>query len=52
MDFVPDAMLTFAMSTPSGETLSAAAIRERTETVLTGRFVTLCTVPQALERAA
>ncbi len=52
VDFVPDAMLTFAMRTPAGETLSAAAIRERTETVLTGRFVTLCTVQQALERAA
>jgi len=47
----PDAMLTFDMQTPAGERLSAAAIRERTETVLAGRFVTLCSVAQALERA-
>ena len=39
------------MTTPSGETLSAAAIRERTETVLAGRFATICTVEQALARA-
>jgi len=51
VDFVPDAMLTFDMQTPAGERLSAAAIRERTETVLAGRFVTLCSVAQALERA-
>lgn len=51
VDFVGDATLTFDMTTPAGATLSAAAIRERTETVLTGRFATLCTAAQALERA-
>lgn len=51
VDFVGDAMLTFDMATPGGSTLAAAAIRERTETVLAGRFVTLCSVPQALDRA-
>jgi nicotinamidase-related amidase len=51
VDFVPDAMLTFDMQTPAGARLAAAAIRERTETVLAGRFVTLCSVAQALERA-
>lgn len=51
VDFVGDAMLTFDMSTPAGEKLTAAQIRERTETVLVNRFVTLTTVPQALERA-
>jgi len=52
VDFVGDATLTFAMTTPAGATLSAAAIRERTETVLAGRFCTLATVEQALARAA
>jgi nicotinamidase-related amidase len=51
VDFVGAATLTFDMRTPSGGTLSAAAIRERTETVLAGRFVTLCSVEQALQRA-
>ena len=51
VDFVGDAMLTFEMTTPSGAAMSAAAIRERTETVLAGRFATICSVPQALERA-
>ena len=51
VDYVTEATLTFDMRTPSGATLSAAAIRERTETVLAGRFATLCTVEQALQRA-
>ncbi|MEP6875856.1 MAG: isochorismatase family protein [Burkholderiales bacterium] len=51
VDFVTEATLTFDMTTPAGATLSAAAIRERTETVLAGRFATLCTAAQALERA-
>jgi nicotinamidase-related amidase len=46
------ATLTFDMTTPSGRTLSAAEIRERTETVLVDRFATLVTVEQALARAA
>jgi len=51
VDYVSEATLTFDMRTPSGGTLTAAAIRERTETVLADRFVTLCTAAQALERA-
>lgn len=51
VDYVTEATLTFDMRTPAGATLSAAAIRERTETVLAGRFATICTVGQALERA-
>lgn len=52
VDFVSDAMLTFSMTTPAGATLCAAAIRERTETVLAGRFATLVSAEQALARAA
>jgi len=52
VDFCGDATLTFDMTTPSGRTLSAAEIRERTETVLAGRFATLTTVDEALARAA
>ncbi len=52
VDFVGDATLTFDMSTPAGRTLTAADIRERTETVLVDRFATLTTVEQALARAA
>jgi nicotinamidase-related amidase len=52
VDFVGAATLTFEMTTPAGTPLSAAQIRERTETVLAGRFATLCSVEQALARAA
>ena len=41
-------MLTFDMTTPSGERLSAAQIRERTETVLAGRFATIRRVEEVL----
>jgi nicotinamidase-related amidase len=51
VDYVTDATLTFDMQTPSGTTLAAAQIKERTATVLAGRFATLCTVQQALQRA-
>jgi len=51
VDYVTEATLTFDMTTPAGATLSAAAIRERTETVLAGRFATLCSAAQALARA-
>jgi nicotinamidase-related amidase len=51
VDYVTEATLTFDMRTPAGEVLTAAAIRERTETVLAGRFATLCTVEEALQRA-
>lgn len=52
VDFVTEATLTFDMKTPAGTTLTAAQIRERTATVLAGRFATLCTVEEALARAA
>ena len=51
VDYVGDATLTFDMKTPSGETLTAAQIRERTETVLVHRFAELATVEEALARA-
>ncbi|HEX4509139.1 MAG TPA: isochorismatase family protein [Burkholderiaceae bacterium] len=50
VDFVGDATLTFDMQTPAGAPLTAAQIRERTETVLKGRFATLATVEEALAR--
>lgn len=52
VDYVTEATLTFDMRTPTGGTLTAAQIRERTATVLAGRFATLCTVEEALARAA
>jgi nicotinamidase-related amidase len=52
VDYVTEATLTFDMQTPAGKLLTAEAIRERTETVLTGRFATLVTAAQALERVA
>ena len=51
VDFVGDATLTFDMTTPAGATLTAAQIRERTETVLVNRFAELATVEDALARA-
>jgi len=52
VDYVTEATLTFAMRTPSGGELTPAQIRERTATVLAGRFATICTVEEALQRAA
>jgi nicotinamidase-related amidase len=52
VDYVSEATLTFDMRTPDGALLSAAAIKERTATVLAGRFATICSVSQALARAA
>lgn len=52
VDFVTEATLTFDMATPQSGRLSAAQIQERTATVLAGRFATLCSVDQALARAA
>jgi len=51
VDYVTDATLTFDMATPQGQLLTAAQIRERTETVLAGRFATICSADQALARA-
>ncbi|MEJ7807761.1 MAG: cysteine hydrolase, partial [Telluria sp.] len=52
VDYVTDATLTFDMLQPDGSPLSAADIKSRTATVLSERFATLCTVDQALARAA
>jgi nicotinamidase-related amidase len=52
IDYVTDATHTFDMVQPDGSPLSAADIKARTATVLSGRFATLCTVEQALARAA
>jgi nicotinamidase-related amidase len=52
VDYVTEATLTFPMQHPNGKTFSAAQISERTELVLSGRFATICTVSQALTRAA
>jgi nicotinamidase-related amidase len=52
VDYVTDATLTFDMKNEDGSTLPAAAIRQRTATVLKDRFATLCSVPQAIERMA
>ena len=48
VDFVLPATLTWAMQTPEGETLSAAAIKQRTATVLAQRFARICDVEHAL----
>jgi nicotinamidase-related amidase len=48
VDYVTEATLTFDMQTPAGDTLTAAQLRERTETVLAGRFATIRTVDEVL----
>jgi nicotinamidase-related amidase len=52
IDYVTDATHTYDMQQPDGSPLSVAEIKARTATVLSGRFATLCTVEQALARAA
>jgi len=52
VDYVTEATLTFAMRHASGVTLSPAELKLRTETVLQDRFAQVCTVEQALDRAA
>jgi nicotinamidase-related amidase len=52
VDYVTEATLTFAMTHASGVTLSPAELKLRTETVLQDRFAQVCTVEQALDRAA
>ena len=51
VDFVTEATLTFDMQQPNGLWLSASDLAMRTANVLEGRFATLCTVRQALDRA-
>ena len=51
VDYVLEATLTFDMTQPDGQVLSAADIAMRTATVLQDRFACVCTVEQALARA-
>jgi nicotinamidase-related amidase len=50
VDFVTEATLTFAMRHANGRIYTPGEIRECTELVLAGRFATICTVAEALER--
>jgi nicotinamidase-related amidase len=52
IDYVTDATHTFDMLHPDGSLLRAADIKSRTAAVLSGRFATVCTLEQALARAA
>jgi nicotinamidase-related amidase len=52
VDYCLDATLTWDMQQLDVSTLSAADIKARTATVLQNRFATICSVQQALERAA
>jgi nicotinamidase-related amidase len=51
VDYVTEATLTFDMVQPDGRPLFAADIKDRTAAVLDGRFATVCSVAQALQRA-
>lgn len=52
VDYCLDATLTWDMQHQDGSVLLAADIKARTATVLHDRFATVCSVPQALARAA
>ena len=51
VDYVTEATLTFDMVQPDGRPLAAADIKARTAAVLDGRFATVCSVAEALQRA-
>ncbi len=51
VDYVTDATLTFPMVHADGSTFAVADIKQRTETVLRGRFATIVSVKEAIERA-
>jgi nicotinamidase-related amidase len=51
VDYAIDATLTFDMLNSDGSPLSAHFIKQRTATVLAGRFATVVTVEHALERS-
>jgi nicotinamidase-related amidase len=51
VDYVSSATLTFDMTTLAGQVLTAAQIVERTKTVLAGRFASIVSVEEALDRA-
>jgi len=48
INYVTDATLTFDMKHPDGSELSAANIKHRSETVLSGRFATIRSVDEAI----
>lgn len=50
VDYCAEATLTFDMQHLDGSVLKASDIMARTTAVLSGRFATVCTVAQALER--
>ena len=52
VDYVTEATLTFAMTSPDGRRYSPANIKARTELVLAGRFARIATVEEALARPA
>lgn len=52
VDYVTEATLTFDMQNEDGSALPAAAIKQRTATVLKDRFARICTVAQAADRLA
>lgn len=52
VDYVPDATLTWDMRHLDGSPLAAADIKARTVAVLKDRFARICTVSEAVERAA
>jgi nicotinamidase-related amidase len=52
VDYVAEATLTFDMQTIDGKPLLAADIVERTCAVLKDRFATICSVEEAVRRAA
>lgn len=52
VDYVGEAMMTFAMTDTAGRSWSAAEIRARTELVLAGRFARIATVAEALAQPA
>jgi nicotinamidase-related amidase len=52
VDFCTEATLTWEMMDRQGRVWSPEEIRARTELVLHGRFATVVTVEEALERAA
>jgi len=52
VDYVLDATLTFDMTQADGSPLTAGDIKARTATVLRDRFARICSVGQAIDRAA
>ncbi len=51
VDYASEATMTWPMRTLGGRVVAADEIRERTEMVLAGRFATIVSVDEAIERA-